>query len=132
MLRREFIAATGLTGVGLALGALTVAGMGEKMYGQIAKITAISGKRDELISVLIAGTKNMPGCLSYVIAEDATEPDAVWISEAWENKESHDSSLGLPSVKDSLTKGRSLIAAFSNRVITTPIGGTGLEGSKSC
>jgi hypothetical protein len=39
---------------------------------------------------------------------------------------SHDASLSLPSVKEAIAKGRPLIAGFSDRVVTTPVGGTGL------
>jgi quinol monooxygenase YgiN len=128
--RRQFLTVAGTVAATLAVGAWAVADSGGEMYGQIAKITAIPSKRDELIAVLLEGTKSMPGCLSYIIAKDVTEADAIWISEAWENKESHDASLSLASVKYSLSKGRALIAGFSNRVVTTPIGGTGLGRSK--
>lgn len=47
------------------------------MYGLISKITAVAGRRDALASILIDGTANMPGCLSYVIALDPSEEDAL-------------------------------------------------------
>ena len=96
------------------------------MYGMIAKITAISGKRDEFIAILLHGIDDMPGCLSYVVAKDASDADAIWISEVWDSKASHDTSLALPSVKDAMAKGRPLIAGFSNNVVTMPVGGVGL------
>jgi quinol monooxygenase YgiN len=68
----------------------------------------------------------MPGCLSYVIAHDPSDPDALWITEIWENKESHAASLNLPAVKAAIARGRPLIAGFSNRVETAPVGGYGL------
>lgn len=96
------------------------------MYGMIGKITAVSGKRDEFIAILLDGIGNMPGCLSYVVAKDASDADAIWISEVWDSKASHDASLSLPSVKDAIAKGRPLIAGFSNNVVTAPVGGVGL------
>ena len=96
------------------------------MYGLIGKMTATTGQRDELASALLAGTVAMPGCLSYVIAVDPTDPDALWITEVWDSKESHAASLTLPSVKAAIAKGRPLITGFSNRVETTPVGGHGL------
>jgi quinol monooxygenase YgiN len=74
----------------------------------------------------LVGTEAMPGCLSYIIATDPGDPDALWITEVWDNKESHANSLSLPSVKAAIAKGRPLIAGFSNRVETTPVGGHGL------
>jgi len=35
----------------------------------------------------------MPGCLSYVVAADATELDALWVTEVWESQASHQASL---------------------------------------
>ena len=96
------------------------------MHGLIAKITAAAGKRDELLAILLEGTGNMPGCLSYIIATDPGDADAIWITEAWDSKASHEASLSLPSVKSAIAKGRPLIAGFSNRVVTTPVGGLGL------
>ena len=96
------------------------------MYGLIAKMTAVAGKRDELATILLSGTGSMPGCLSYVIAADPTESDALWITEVWESAEQHKASLALPAVKDAIAKGRPLIAGFSDRHETTPLGGQGL------
>jgi quinol monooxygenase YgiN len=96
------------------------------MYGLIGKMIAAPGKRDELISILLEGVATMPGCLSYIVAKDTGDANAIWITEAWDSKASHEASLSLPSVKEAVAKGRPLIAGFSDRVVTTPIGGTGL------
>ena len=96
------------------------------MYGLIGKVNAAAGKRDELSRALLNGTGAMPGCLSYVIAQDPGDPDALWITEVWDNRESHAASLALPEVKAAIAIGRPLIAGFSNRVETIPIGGFGL------
>jgi quinol monooxygenase YgiN len=96
------------------------------MYGLIGKMSAVAGQRDALAAVLLEGTAKMPGCLSYVIATDPADPDALWITEVWDTQASHQGSLALPEVKAAIAKGRPLIAGFSNRVETTPIGGHGL------
>ena len=96
------------------------------MYGLIGKMTAVAGQRDALASAMLEGTAAMPGCLSYIIAHDPADPDALWITEVWDRKESHAASLALPAVKAAIAKGRPLIAGFSNRTETTPIGGYGL------
>jgi len=59
---------------------------------------------------------------------DPADPDALWITEVWDSKESHQASLALPSVQATIQKARPLIAGFSNRVETAPIGGQGLPG----
>ena len=96
------------------------------MYGLIGKITAAAGKRDELVSILLGSTGSMPGCLSYVIATDPADPDGLWITEVWDSAASHQDSLTLPAVQAAIARARPLIAAFSNRVETVPIGGYGL------
>ena len=68
----------------------------------------------------------MPGCLSYVVAEDPADGNAIWITEVWDSKASHGASLSLPAVKDAIARGRPLIAGFGDRIETTPIGGAGL------
>ena len=98
------------------------------MYGLIAKLTATPGQRDALTAILLEGTGQMPGCLSYVIARDTADPDALWVTEVWESAASHQASLALPAVKAAIAKGRPLIAGFSQRVETTPVGGQGLDG----
>lgn len=97
------------------------------MYGLIGKMSAVPGQRDALAAILLEGTTRMPGCLSYVIATDPSDADALWITEVWDSQESHQASLALPGVKEAIAKGRPLIAGFSNRVETTPLGGYGLR-----
>lgn len=96
------------------------------MYGLIGKMTAIPGQRDALAAILLEGTGSMPGCRSYVIATDPAEADALWITEVWDSQGSHQESLALPGVQAAIAKGRPLIAGFSHRVETEPVGGHGL------
>lgn len=62
-------------------------------------MTAAAGQRDALAGILHEGTQAMPGCLCYVIAEDPADADALWITEIWDSKASHEASLALPEVK---------------------------------
>jgi quinol monooxygenase YgiN len=96
------------------------------MFGLIGKMSAVPGQRDALAEILLDGTDAMPGCLSYVIATDPSDEDALWITEVWDSRESHAASLSLPAVQAAIAKGRPLIAGFSNRVETVPLGGQGL------
>ena len=96
------------------------------MYGLIGKMRAQPGQRDALVAILLEGTAGMPGCLSYVIAQDKLDPDALWITEAWDSQDSHKASLALPSVQAAIAKGRPLIAGFGERFETEPVGGQGL------
>jgi quinol monooxygenase YgiN len=97
------------------------------MFGLIGKMIAVPGQRDALAAILLEGTGSMPGCLSYIIAADPADADALWITEVWDSRESHEASLALPAVRAAIAKGRPLIAGFSDRVETTPLGGYGLQ-----
>ena len=100
------------------------------MYGLIGKMTAVAGRRDELVAILLAGAGEMPGCLSYIVATDPADANAIWITEAWDSKASHDASLSLPQVRAAIAKGKPLIAGFSDGAVTTPVGGHGLVAGK--
>ena len=101
------------------------------MFGMIGKMSAATGKRAEVIALLLQAVNAMPGCLSYVVAQDTSDENGIWIAEVWDSKESHDASLSLPEVKKSIAAARPMIAGFSNQVITTPIGGYGLPVVKA-
>ena len=92
------------------------------MYGLISKIKVATGKREKLAAILLGGISGMPGCLSYVVAADTTEEDAIWTTEVWDSKASHEASLSLPSVQEAITLGRPLIVGFDARHETEPYG----------
>ena len=99
------------------------------MYGLIGKMKAAPGQRDALVSILLEGVSGMPGCLSYVVAHDPADPDAIWITEVWTDEESHKGSLSLPSVQAAITAARPMIAGFDSHVVTEPVGGVGLPAA---
>ena len=101
------------------------------MYGLIGKMKCTPGQRDPLISILLEGVAGMPGCLSYIVAKDPQDGDAVWVSEAWESREKHQASLALPSVRAAIQKARPMIAGFGERFETQPVGGHGLVAPKA-
>lgn len=101
-----------------------------RMYGLIGKMNAVAGQREALIAILLEGTAQMPGCLSYIIARDPTAADGIWITEVWASEEHHKASLSLPAVQAAIAKGRPMIAGFGERFITTPVGGVGLGEGK--
>lgn len=97
-----------------------------EMYGIIGKMIAQDGRRDELIAILLDGTNNMPGCLSYVISKDLSDDNALWITEVWESRDSHQASLSLESVQQAIASGKPMIAGFGERYETSPVGGHGI------
>ena len=96
------------------------------MYGLIVKLTALAGKREELTAILKESAADMPGCLSYIVAADATDANILWVTEAWDNMASHDASLSLPQVKRAIPRATAIVANFEKIAVTNPVWGAGL------
>lgn len=96
------------------------------MYGLISRLRAVKDRRDELAGIL-AGIGDMPGCLSYIVALEDSDPQAIWVTEVWESAADHAASLGIPAVQRTIEQGRPLIAGFDQRIETQPTGGIGLH-----
>jgi quinol monooxygenase YgiN len=96
------------------------------MHGLIGRMLAAPGQRDALIAILLEGIDDMPGCLSYIVARDTANDDAIWITEVWNSEASHKASLSLPAVQAAIAKAKPLIAGFGDYVQTAPVGGHGL------
>ena len=97
------------------------------MHGLIGRMRATPGNRDALASIILEGISGMPGCLRYVVARDATDTDAIWVTEVWDDAEAHAASLQLDSVRTAIAEGRRFIAGMDSRHETRPVGGNGLD-----
>lgn len=97
------------------------------MFGLVGKMTTVAGQRDNMIAILLESVGEMPGCLSYVVARDPSDVNAIWITEVWDSEQSHRASLALPAVKAAIAKGKPLIASFGDYNVTEPVGGYGLR-----
>jgi len=99
------------------------------MYGLQGKLIAKPGQRDALIALLLENTRGepMPGCRLYVVSEIPSEPDAIAVTEVWDDKAAHDASLQLESVRATIAKARPLIAGMSESIELRPLGGQGLD-----
>jgi quinol monooxygenase YgiN len=101
------------------------------MWGLIAKITLLPGKRDEMIEILPESAADMPGCLSYVVAKDAADENTIWVTEVWDSMASHDASLSLPAVKNAIPRGKAIVSNFERITDTNPVWGAGLPAAKA-
>jgi quinol monooxygenase YgiN len=91
------------------------------MFGMIVKIEVYPGKRDQMIAILKESAYGMPGCLSYVVATDDDDENALWVTEVWENAKSHDDSLALPSVKAAVPRARLVVTRLEKIAVTVPV-----------
>lgn len=110
----------------LALAPMTARARETTMYGLIGKMLAQPGHRDALAAIMLENTGGMPGCLSYIVANDPTDANAIWITEVWTDQASHQASLQLPQVQEAIRQARPIIAGFGERFETVPLGGVGL------
>jgi uncharacterized glyoxalase superfamily protein PhnB/quinol monooxygenase YgiN len=101
------------------------------MYGLIGKMLAIQGEREALIAILLESVADMPGCLSYVVAKDPADENAIWVTEVWDSEASHKASLSLLAVREAIARARPLIAGFGDSITTEPVGGVGLGVASS-
>src|SRR5947209_4054002 len=115
----------------IAISAVTLANLAGQetrpMYGLIGKMKTLAGKRDDFAAILTQVSAGMPGCLSYIVAKDPADSDALWVTEVWESEAAHTASVELPAVKEAIAKGRPLVASFEERHITEPVGGYGIK-----
>lgn len=124
--RRQFMSLLGATAAVAAMPAMSTHTIGASMYGLIGNMKAVEGQRDALVAILLENVGGMPGCLSYVVAEDPKDPDGIWVSEAWDSADSHKASLAIPAVREAIERARPLIAGFGQYIETRPVGGHGL------
>ena len=121
--RREILTFAAMGAALSALPAAAVAADAARLHGLIGQMVAQPGKREELVGYLREATGAMPGCLSYQVALDAGNADAIWITEVWDSRESHQASLQLPAVRAAIAKARPIIAAMPMHVETVPLMG---------
>ncbi len=96
------------------------------MWGMIAKITTVPGKREEMIAILQQSAADMPGCRSYVVAKDIADENILWVTEVWDSQASHDASLSLRQVQDAIPRAKLLVAGFEKVATTIPVWGAEL------
>ena len=97
-------------------------------FGLIGKFTAHAGQRDVLVRVLLEAAvllQRNPDCLHYVVST-SDEPDAVWVSEVWTDREAHAASLAPEDVRSLIEEARPLIAGISDRTELSIQGGKGV------
>jgi quinol monooxygenase YgiN len=119
----EYLAAVTLTSV--LAGSQEASGM----WGMIAKITVLPGRRDEMIRILKESAPDMQGCLSYVVAKDAADENTIWVTEVWDSMASHDASLSLPAVKNAIPRAKAVVSNFERIAVTSPVWGVGLPST---
>lgn len=104
------------------------------LFGMYGKLTANDGQRDALVANLLRAAelmKSVPGCLLYVVNTSAAEPNAVWVTEIWQDEAAHGASLSMPGVRDLIMETMPLIAGKPEGTRIQPVGGKGLDALRA-
>ncbi len=99
-------------------------------FGLHGKITATKGNGDALVELLLAaaaGLESFPDCLLYLVSRDPSEPEAVWVTEVWTDREAHAASLQLEAVREQITRAMPMIAKPPEGTELRPAGGKGVD-----
>ncbi len=78
------------------------------MFSVYGRMTALPGRRDELITLLVDGFRaggDDSGLVAYTINTAFDDQDSIWLTQLWIDKEAHD-----------LTTRSEPVAALSRRV----------------
>lgn len=71
------------------------------------KLIAKTGYRDELVKILLDASKLLSkanGCILYVIGRNENEANPIYVTEIWDSKEYHDSSLKVQGIRELIMK----------------------------
>ena len=99
------------------------------MYAMTGKLIAHNGKRNELASILkeAAGVVGkIRECKMYIVCEDVSNENIVWVFEVWDTKQAHDDSLQNEQTRALISQARPLLAAAPDGAELKMIGGHGI------
>lgn len=99
-------------------------------YGRCGKLMAVPGRRDELVALLRRASDAIAaadGCRMYLVGVAADDPDGVWVTEVWDDREAHQASLQMDGVRALIAEGMPMIAGMGDSVEMTEVGGFGLD-----
>ena len=101
------------------------------LYGRHGTIRAKPGERDALLAILTkgSGASSMPGCRLYLVGTVVDDPDAIAVTEVWDDAASHRASLSLDRVRETIAKARPLIAGIGSASEFVPVSGVERESA---
>ncbi|MBF8965733.1 antibiotic biosynthesis monooxygenase [Pontibacter sp. FD36] len=100
-------------------------------YGLHGKLQATTGNGPKLAQILLEASRlvsTAKGCRLYLVSQEDTAPDDVWVTEVWDSKEDHDNSLQVAGVKELIGQAMPLLAGRPEKgQVLEVLGGAGLE-----
>ena len=98
-------------------------------YGLFSRLTAQSGKRDDLAGYLLRAAELLapdPDCLHYLVATSAGS-DVVCVYETWTDQRAHDASLERDDIRQLIQAATPSIAGPPEQTRLTVLGGKGVS-----
>lgn len=99
------------------------------LYAMTGKLIVQAGKRAEMIDILLRAADlvgGLSGCQSYIVCEDISDENAVWVFEMWDDKDSHDASLKDERVRALIAEARPLMDGAPGGAELRVAGGYGI------
>lgn len=95
-----------------------------------AKITARSGRREELVEALramLVAVESEPGTVRYVLHTDDSNPDVVWFYESYRDEAALAAHRGTEAMRQIRGRLEELAAGPTELTMLTVVGGKGLD-----
>ncbi|WP_044889809.1 putative quinol monooxygenase [Myxococcus hansupus] len=97
-------------------------------YGFRATMTALPGKGDELVALLLtavsgAGLVTNKDCVLYRVGRSASNPDTVYVTEGWTTKEAHAANFASPRSQALVAELAPLVTGEAQYQDEVPVGG---------
>jgi quinol monooxygenase YgiN len=102
------------------------------MYAMTGKLAAQSGKRAELVEILLRASNiaaQLRGCHAYIVNEDVADETCIWVFEMWDDKDAHDASLKDEQVRSLIAEANPLMSGAPNGAELRVVGGHGINQS---
>jgi len=99
------------------------------MYAMTGKLIALKGRRNELVQILNQAASlvgHLPACRLYIVSEDVSNEDQVWVFEMWDDKAAHDLSLKDERVRALIAEAMPLMGAAPDGAELRVAGGHGI------
>jgi quinol monooxygenase YgiN len=75
------------------------------MFGMHGCFQAQPGQGDDLSAILLEAAEALranESCLLYVVSRELDDPDTIWVTEAWTDRDAHAASLDNPAAKEQI------------------------------
>ena len=86
-------------------------------YSVNGSLTAMEGKRDELLGYLLKAAEEMeqvPDCYCYIVGVDPEDQNKVYVFEVWESAQAHLASLELEVFKELIRQAKPIIVGMDS------------------